>query len=237
MKEKTSNFIDKIHFYGGVWSISALVVMLLVPIAMSVYFKTWPKADEAFIAAILSIVPLYWGTGIIEIIAYVPMLGAAGTYLSFVTGNIANLKLPCGLSAMEKAKVAPNTEEGEVISTIAIGVSSVTTTAIIAIGVLAFSPLFIKLLASESALNSAFKYVLPALFGALGATYFAKQPRVALPTIAIGVLILIFKPTLVAGTLIFPTIIVAVLSAIFSYMHDNGMKPREIGKLLKGFVK
>lgn len=37
---------------------------------------------------------MYWAVGIVEIFTYVPMLGAGGSYLSFVTGNISNLKLP-----------------------------------------------------------------------------------------------------------------------------------------------
>ena len=67
------------------------------------------------------VIPVYWLSGIAEVITYAPMLGAGGTYLSFVTGNITNLKLPCGLNAMENAGVRANSEEGEVISTIALG--------------------------------------------------------------------------------------------------------------------
>ena len=44
-------------------------------------------------------------------------------YLSFVTGNISNLKLPCALAALEQAGLKANSEEGEVVSTIAIAVS------------------------------------------------------------------------------------------------------------------
>ena len=32
-------------------------------------------------------------------------------YLSFITGDISNLKLPCAIAAMNAAKVKPNSEE------------------------------------------------------------------------------------------------------------------------------
>jgi hypothetical protein len=153
---------------------------------------------------------LYWVTAVIGVITYVPMLGAGGTYLSFVTGNITNLKLPVGLAAMENAKVRANTEEGEVISTIAIGVSSITTTVIIAVGVLVFSPVLPLITAEGSAFKPAFEWVLPALFGALGASYFAKHWKLVPLPVIVGVIVLLFSPTMGVGTLMFVTIVAAV---------------------------
>ena len=69
------------------------------------------------------------------------MLGTGATYLAFVTGNITNLKLPCALNAKENAHVKNGTEEDEVISTIAVASSAIVTTVILAVGVVAMSPL------------------------------------------------------------------------------------------------
>ena len=121
------NYIDSVHIWGRVWSIGALLVLFSLPIAISVYYNAWPEAN---------LVPLYWVTAIIEVITFTPMLGAGGAYLSFVTGNITNLKLPCALNAMEQAKVKSNSEEGEIVSTIAVASSAITTTLIIAVGVI-----------------------------------------------------------------------------------------------------
>ncbi|MBR3438725.1 MAG: hypothetical protein IKH13_04415, partial [Clostridia bacterium] len=156
-------------------------------------------------------------TAIVEVVTYVPILGAGGTYLSFVTGNIANLRLPCGLNAMENAKVRANTEEGEVISTISIAVSSITTTVIIAVGVLAFAPILPKITAEGSVFKAAFNNVLPALFGALGAGYFAKHWKLAFAPIIIGVLVLIFAPTTGVGILMFITIVASIVAAVIIY--------------------
>lgn len=45
--------------------------------------------------------------------------------MSFVTGNISILKLPVALNALEQAGVKAGSEEGELVSTIAIAVSRV----------------------------------------------------------------------------------------------------------------
>ena len=203
------NYFDKVHRWGILWNIGALLMLLSIPVAISVYFNVWPEISVLW-NVLSKLMLLYWVTAVIEVITYVPMLGAGGTYLSFVTGNITNLKLPVGLAAMENAKVRANTEEGEVVSTIAIGVSSITTTVIIAVGVLAFAPVLPYITAEGSVFKPAFEWVLPALFGALGASYFAKHWKLVPLPIIIGVIVLIFSPTMGVGTLMFVTIVAAV---------------------------
>lgn len=203
------NYFDRVHRWGILWNIGALLMLLAIPVAISTYFGVWPELKV--LGTVLSkLMLLYWVTAVIEVITYVPMLGAGGTYLSFVTGNITNLKLPVGLAAMENANVRANTEEGEVISTIAIGVSSITTTIIIAVGVLAFSPILPLITKEGSVFKPAFEWVLPALFGALGASYFAKHWKLVPLPVIVGVIVLIFAPTLGVGTLMFVTIVAAV---------------------------
>ncbi len=207
---KQVDYFDRVHRWGILWNIGALLMLLAVPVLISTYFSAWPTLDVLW-KVLSKLMLLYWVTAVIEVITYVPMLGAGGTYLSFVTGNITNLKLPVGLAAMENAKVRANTEEGEVVSTIAIGVSSITTTIIIAVGVLVFAPVLPYLTSEGSAFKPAFEWVLPALFGALGASYFAKHWKLVPLPVIVGVIVLIFSPTMGVGTLMFVTIVAAVL--------------------------
>lgn len=209
-------YFDKVHRWGKISSLTSLVVMLSVPLAICVYFDVWPQASVV-LNGLLKIIPLFWSVAVIEVITYAPMLGAGGTYLSFVTGNISNLKLPCGLNAMQNAEVRANTEEGEVISTIAIAASAITTTIIIALGVLLFSPLLPLLTKEGSLFAPAFQQVIPALFGALGAGYFAKHWKISLLPIAFGIAVLVFAPAFPAGTLIFVTVAVSLLGTHIMY--------------------
>ena len=112
----------------------------------------------------------------------------------FVTGNLTNLKVPCALSAMEVAKVKPGTEEGELISTISIAVSSIVTTLIIFVGVLLLSQLQ-PVLESE-ALAPAFANILPSLFGALAVVFISKNWKIALAPLILMLALFISVPSL-----------------------------------------
>ncbi|MCI5948247.1 MAG: hypothetical protein PUK72_07805 [Oscillospiraceae bacterium] len=215
-------YMDKVHIWGRIWVFAAIVVLMSVPLAISIHYDAWPEA-KTVLKALLSVALIYWTSAIIEVITYTPMLGAGGTYLSFITGNITNLKLPCSLNAMENAKVRANSEEGEVISTIAIGVSSIVTTVVIAIGVLCFTPILPKITAEGSVFKAAFDQVLPALFGALAASYFRKHWKISIFPILVGCLVLVFAPELGVGTLIFITIIASVGGA-FAMVKLNIIK-------------
>lgn len=213
-KERT--YTEKIHLWGAVWSVAALLVLFSVPFIFSVHYDAFPEF-KTLLKALSTVIAVYWTTAIIEVVTYTPMLGAGGTYLSFLSGNITNLKLPCAMNAMERANVRANSEEGEVISTISIAASSITTTVIIAVGVLLFAPVLPKILAEGSVIKPAFEYVVPALFGALGASYFAKHWKISILPIAVGIIIYIFSPSMAVGTMIFITIVVSILGALGMY--------------------
>jgi len=215
--EKT--YINKVHVWGRISTLSALFMMMCIPVSICLYYNVWPDAAKVF-KGLLSIVPMFWAIAVIEVITYAPMLGAGGTYLSFVTGNISNLKLPCGLNALQNANVRANTEEGEVISTIAIAASSITATLILALGVILFAPLLPKMTAESSPFAPAFQQVLPALFGALGAGYFTKHWKISILPIAAGISVLVFAPGLAVGALIPVTVIISLLGAQIMYKKN-----------------
>jgi len=126
------------------------------------------------------------------------MLGTGGSYLSFVTGNISNLKLPVALNALEQAGVNIRSEEGEVVATIAIAVSSIVTTLIIILGVILIVPL--TPLLNAPVLEPAFAQILPALFGGLGVVFVSKNWKIAVAPVILMLVLFIFVPALNAGT-------------------------------------
>ena len=189
--------MESVHSYGRVWGIIVGAVLIAFPIILSLIFDTLPNG-EILVKGILATAPMYWAVGIIEILTYTPMLGAGGTYLSFVTGNISNLKLPCAIDAMERANVKASSEEGEVISTIAIAVSSIVTTLIIIIGVLCIVPLTPVL--ENPVLTPAFDMILPALFGGLAVVFISKNMKLSIAPIILMLALFIFVPALNAST-------------------------------------
>lgn len=189
--------MESVHRNGRIWGIIVAAVLISFPIILSTVFKTLPNF-EILAKGILATAPMYWAVGIIEIFTYVPMLGAGGTYLSFVTGNISNLKLPCAIDAMERAGVKASEEEGEVISTIAIAVSSIVTTLIIIIGVICIVPLT-PVLESEVLVPS-FDMILPALFGGLAVVFISKNLKLSIAPIILMLALFIFIPALNEST-------------------------------------
>ncbi|MBR2636165.1 MAG: hypothetical protein IKD34_03860 [Oscillospiraceae bacterium] len=189
--------MDSVHRDGRIWNLSVMVILILFPVAVCVVFGTIPDWN-GFLMGLISTAPMYWAVGVVETITYVPMLGAGGSYLSFVTGNISNLKLPVALNALDQAKVKINSEEGEVVSTIAIAVSSIVTTLIIILGVLLITPLTPIL--NAPVLEPAFAQILPALFGGLGVVFVSKNWKIAVAPIALMLVLFITIPALNAGT-------------------------------------
>ena len=195
--KKNLSYMDSVHRDGTVWNLGVMVLLLLFPVAVAFIFGVAPDWG-ALATGLFATVPMYWATGIIETITFVPMLGAGGSYLSFVTGNISNLKLPCALNALEQNEVSATSEEGEVISTIAIAVSSIVTTLIIVVGVILIVPL--QPILQAPALEPAFAQMLPALFGGLGVAFVSKNWKISVAPILLMLVLFIFVPALNAGT-------------------------------------
>ncbi len=179
--------------YGKIWIWSAVVVVMMVPIAICVKYNAWPEMT-AVLKGLLGVAPIYWTVGVIEVITYTPMLGVGGTYLAFVTGNLTSLKAPSALSAMENAGVKPGTEEGEVISTLAIATCSIVTTLVLALGVCVLA--MIAPILNSPVLKPAFDNILPALFGGLAVVYVSKNWKLSIAPLVFMVALFLAVPSL-----------------------------------------
>lgn len=216
-----SDYMKNLHKWGAAWNLSMVVILLAFPIAVALIFGAAPDY-KALLMGLLATAPMYWAVGVVEVITYIPMLGAGGSYLSFVTGNISNLKLPCALGALEQAGVKANSEEGEVVSTIAIAVSSIVTTIIIIIGVLLITPLT-PILNSET-LAPAFSQMIPSLFGGLGVVFISRNWKIAILPIVLMLILFITIPALNEGTVGIMVPVGVVFTLIMSrIMYKKGM--------------
>lgn len=216
--KKNMTYMDSVHRYGKIWGIGISILLISFPIVVSLVFSAKPEWS-ALAKGLFATLPLYWAVGIIEVLTYVPMLGAGGTYLSFVTGNISNLKLPCAVDAMERANVKANSEEGEVISTIAIAVSSIVTTIIIILGVILIIPLTPIL--ESPVLDPAFAMILPALFGGLAVVFISKNVKLSILPVLLMLVLFIFIPALNASIMVPVGVVFTVIVA--RIMYKKGM--------------
>ena len=194
---KKMSYIDSVHRDGTIWNLAVMALLMAFPVSLCFIFNTAPDW-RALLMGLLATAPMYWAVGVVETLTFVPMLGAGGSYLSFVTGNLSNLKLPCAINALEQNEVSANSEEGEVISTIAIATSSIVTTLIIILGVILIVPLTPIL--EAPVLEPAFAQMLPALFGGLGVAFVSKNWKIAVAPVVLMLVLFVFVPALNSGT-------------------------------------
>ena len=136
--------------------------------------------------------------GIVEFLVYSPMLGAGGSYLAFITGNVTNMKIPCAINARDIAKTKVGTPENEIISTLSVATSAIVTTLVIVVGVVLMIPL--RPVLENPVLVPAFDNVVPALFGALGLKYFSKSPKIAVVPVLFMTLLCVLVPSMISQT-------------------------------------
>lgn len=200
------DYYAKTHRLGRLFTLAALIILIAVPLLFCLIYNV-EIAWDAFWKGFIAIIPMYYAIGIIEVFNYAPLLGAGGTYLAFVTGNLMNMKVPAAQMAIKKAEVDPMSEEGEVINTIAVAMSSIVTTLIITLGLLLIIPLS-NWINSVPVLQEVFDlsngYVIPALFGALGVVFIARDWKLAIIPVVLITLVFVFVPAAsgVAGVLI-----------------------------------
>ena len=168
MNEKEKFFEDfnkGLHRIGKLTMLLGIIALVSVPFIIAAIFGV-SIDGKGFLGGIAKVAIVYIPVAIVEFLVYAPMLGAGGSYISFITGNVTNMKIPCAMNARDIAGTEVGTPENEIVSTISTATSAIVTTLVIVVGVVLLIPLQ-PVLQSET-LAPAFDYVVPALFGALG---------------------------------------------------------------------
>ena len=198
MEKQTSfeQYNVKTHRMGRIFLTIGLVALLVAPFIMGLVVNAMPDIP-AFAKALAQLAIFFIPSCVVEFLIYTPMLGAGGSYLAFLTGNIINMKVPCALNARDIAGTKTGTPENEIVSTLAIATSSLVTTVVIMLGVMLLIPL--RPVLEAPVLQPAFNNVVPALFGAMATKYFRKGMKlVAIPMVVMAVLF-ICVPSLISS--------------------------------------
>lgn len=198
MNEKERFFQDfnnSMHRLGRITLIVMTALLVAVPFLYGSINSVSPNMG-GFLSGLAKVGLIYYPVAIVEFLVYTPMLGVGGSYLSFMTGNVTNMRIPCVMNAKDIAGTEAGTPEHEIISTIAVATSAITTTLVIVVGVVCMVPL--QTILQSEALLPAFNNVVPALFGALGLKYFAKSPQIAIIPLVLVSLLCIFVPSMIS---------------------------------------
>lgn len=214
-----ASYNGKTHLYGRIGLSIGIVLLISAPFLFGVTLDAMPNLG-AFGKGMAQIAIIYIPSCIVEFLVYMPMLGAGGSYLAFITGNLINMKIPCALNARDIVGTKAGTTENEIVSTLSIAASSLVTTVVIALGVLLMIPL--RPVLEAPVLQPAFNNVVPALFGAMAYKYFRKGRKlVAIPLIVMTALF-IAAPGLIGsvGFLMLISGAIAIAQAFYLFRKE-----------------
>ena len=91
--EKYEAYMKATHRLGRAVSLLTLVMLLGAPFLIGGLLGTMPDLGAAA-RGFLSVGLVWTVSSIVEYLVYTPMLGAGGSYLAFITGNLINMKIP-----------------------------------------------------------------------------------------------------------------------------------------------
>lgn len=156
-------FTEWAHRTGRIFMLVFTVYMVAMPFIMCLVYDCMPSFQMC-LPGLTTILLIMAPMSIAEVGSYTPILGSS-SYLTFASGNLMNLKMPCIINAQRIAKVEQNTVEGDAIALIATAVSSSVTIIILALGMILL--VFIQPILSNEIFATASNYLLPALFGCM----------------------------------------------------------------------
>lgn len=156
---------------------------------------------------------------IVEPISYFSTLGLSGTYMSFLSGNIGNCRLPAAAMALEVTETEPGTKEAEIVSTLGIAGSIIIN--IIGTTLCAFVGVAVINVLPELVVEGLKNYTAPAIFGAMFGQFAIKYPKLAVFGIGIPVLIRLIFPAAPAYYIIIPSVFGTIIIARLFYNKEK----------------
>ena len=211
---------DMTHVIGRIFTTIVLGMLVGAPFLIGKILGAMPDL-KATAKGFLSVGIIWTVSSIVEFLVYTPMLGAGGSYLAFITGNLINMKIPCAVNARDTVGAKSGTPENEIISTLSIATSSLVTVLVLALGVLLLQPL--QPVLQSQVLQPAFANVVAALFGAMAYKYFRGNMDIAAIPLTFLCLLFIFVPSLTSSTsfMIIPGGGLAILISWLKFKKHN----------------
>ena len=202
---------------GSPTNILAALTAFIPVIWLCTVYDCWPPVSTVLTAwgmVAASFAAMYF----VEPVSYYAALGLTGTYLSFLSGNIGNMRVPCAALALDVTDSTPGTIQAEVVSTMAICGSIITnliaTTSAVIVGSAVLS------VVREFIVSGLTQYASSAIFGATFGNFAIKYPKIAVFALAIPVVLKMFTPLAAAWVIV---ITVFSMLVIARAMYKKGM--------------
>lgn len=170
-----NKYIDEVTKIGRGTMILGVIASLLPALVMTFYFGFNPGL-AAIMAGAISQISVSGAFYFSEPISYYPIVGRAGLYMGFLSGNLVNMRIPAAISSQEASGHVAGTEEGSIMGTIGIGVSIWVGAFFLIVSVVAGQALLSQL---PPSFMSMLTLIIPALFGGVFMQFAIKSPKTA----------------------------------------------------------
>jgi len=211
-----NQFIKPVEKTGKYTILAACVTLFFPGTYLWLFHGFFPPAGP-LIRSLIGIWSFAIVFSIVEPIIYFSLIGFGGTYMSFLSGNLINLRLPISITAQQVVGTREGTPEAEIVSTLGVAGSLIASQCVLTIGVLFFLPILRNIDTTTSSVSFALDHVLPALFGALCSMFLFRSLKLGIVPIAVGIVAALFHPNLPFSYVIGPLVVVSVAAARFMY--------------------
>lgn len=210
-------FTKPVRRIGKVTLLLGILLGFIPAVYIALRYNAMPTTTE-ILGGYVMILSTEMSNYFIEPISYFPVLGEAGTYMSFLSGSIGGIRVPTVAESQAAVGTEPGSKKAEIVSSIAIAASVVCSMTMgfiaIVLGNVLFSiiPVFVQ---------GMFGYVLPALYGTLAMMYIPRKPIVAVFAVVVS---LILRLTAIVPNFLNMLIVVILTVGFGVYLAKRDMK-------------
>ncbi len=157
------NFMPAVHRIGQSTMAIAFCLSFL-PVAYFIVVKGYGLPFATYLNVMIAIGSVGIGMWLTEPLSYWPVLGSAGTYIAYLSGNVGGMRFPVSLAVQAAMNADINTPRGQV-ATIAGIVGSVFSNLAILLVIVLGGEALLKIL--PTAVIASFAFTMPSLYGSM----------------------------------------------------------------------
>ncbi len=213
------SYNDRVIRIGSAIMIGGIIANFAPAIYLYLAYGLIPPISDIF--KVWTVVAVTFGISwIVQPISYFSLLGPSGEYIGWIAGSCADIRCPGVAMAQKAADVEASTPEGDVISTIGIAGTVLTSVTIVTIFVLVGQSILEIL---PPFVTNSFKYVLTSVFGAVYVQLACKNLGMGAWTILIAIAVAYFWQTMALPGWILNIliIVIGILIARYYFVRDS----------------
>ncbi len=220
MEMYANQFMPTVHKIGRLTTLLAFVVAF-IPVGYLIFVRGFRAPLSVYIDVMIAATAYNIGAWIINPCAHFTVLGAASTYMSYLAGNVANMRIPVAMSVQNSLDTDINTPKGQIITIIGVATTVIINICIIFLIVM-FGNAILNIL--PEAVMDSFSFIMASLFGSMLTMKFMSDPKhsaqYVIPALAVFAVSRFVSFVSTYGTGF--SILVPVLFAYFLYKKDSG---------------